>query len=46
LVKSFGYSGENNVLVMELLGPSLDELLKKQKRFSLKTVCMLGIQMV
>ena len=31
---------------MELLGPSLDDLLKKHKKFSLKTVCMIAIQMV
>ena len=47
LVTSYGFSGDHNVLVMELLGKSLETLFQEHsKRFSLKTVCMLGIQMV
>lgn len=47
LIKSFGFSGDNNVLVMELLGKSLEDLFQKQGgRFSMKTVCMLGNQIV
>ena len=46
-VKSYGYSGDHNVLVMELLGKSLEDLFQQQGcKFSIKTVCMLGIQMI
>ena len=46
-VKSYGYSGEYNVLVMELLGKSLEDLFQENHcKFSVKTVCMLGIQMI
>ena len=30
-VKSFGYSGDYNVLVMELMGKSLEDILKQRK---------------
>ena len=47
IVKSFGYNNNYNILVMELLRNSLEDLFQKQKRhFSLKTTCMLGIQMI
>ena len=47
-VKSFGFSGEYNILVMELLGKSLEDIFEasKEKKFSMKTTCMLGIQMI
>ena len=46
-ILSYGYSGQSNVLVMELLGPSLNSLLEKNNgTFSLKTVCLLGDQIV
>lgn len=46
-IKSYGYSGEYNVLIMELLGKSLEELFQECGcRFSIKTVCMIGIQMM
>ena len=46
-ILSYGYSGQSNVLVMELLGPSLNSLLEKNNgSFSLKTVCLLGEQIV
>jgi len=46
-MKTFGYSGENNILVLELLGKSLENLFQDNTgKFSLKTVCMLAIQMV
>jgi serine/threonine protein kinase len=46
-VKSYGFSGEFNILVMELLGKSLEDIFQsQQKKFTLKTVCMVGIQML
>jgi serine/threonine protein kinase len=39
----YGTEGENNILVMDLLGASLEDLLTRQRRpFSVKTVVMLG----
>ena len=38
---------EGNVIVMDKLGPNLSELLKVCRgHFSMKTICMLAIQMV
>ena len=46
-MKSYGFSGEFNILVMELLGKSLEDIFQsQQKKFTLKTVCMIGIQML
>jgi len=45
-VRWYGSKGEYNIMVLDLLGPSLDSLFKKRKRFSLKTVTMLGRQMI
>ena len=46
-MKTFGYNSTYNILVMELLGPSLENLFEKlNKKFSIKTACMLGIQMI
>lgn len=46
-VKWFGVEGEYNVLIMDLLGPSLEDLFTFcQRKFSLKTVLMLAEQMV
>ena len=46
-MKTFGYNQDYNILVMELLGPSLESLFQSNnKHFSLKTTCMLGIQML
>ena len=46
-VKFFGREGEWNVLVMELLGASLEELFSFcSRKFSLKTVLMVGEQLV
>ena len=46
-MKTYGYNSQYNILIMELLGQSLENLFQKQKkRFSLKTACMLGIQMI
>jgi serine/threonine protein kinase len=46
-VKSYGFSGEFNILVMELLDKSLEDYLQEcGGKFSLKTVCMIADQMV
>ena len=41
-IKSYGYSGDFNVLVMQLLDKSLEDLINKYSTFSIKTVAMLG----
>ena len=47
-VKSFGYSGDNNVLIMELMGKSLEDLFENSmnKKMSIRCVCNLGYQMI
>ena len=46
-VFSYGLEGEYNVMVMEYLGSSLEDLfVHQQKRFSLKTTLMLAGQMI
>ena len=44
-IKSYGYSGKYYVLVEELLGPNLIQL-KNIKRFTLKDISMIGIQLM
>ncbi|RZC90517.1 hypothetical protein C5167_029650 [Papaver somniferum] len=46
-IKWFGVDGEENVLVIDLLGPSLEDLFVYcGRKFSLKTVLMLADQMI
>ena len=46
-IYSFGEMDFHKVLVMDLLGPSLESYFQDCGRhFSIKTVCMLAIQMV
>jgi casein kinase I family protein HRR25 len=45
-VKSYGITSKYNILIMQLLGKDLEKYLKRRKKFSIKTVCMLGFQMI
>ena len=48
-VKSFGYTSNYNVLIMELLGKSLEDIFEnilQKKKMSLRCVCNLGYQML
>ena len=43
----FGQEGMHNILIIDLLGPSLEDLFSHCKRtFTVKTVVMIGKQMV
>ena len=45
-IKSFGYSGDYNILVMQLMDKSLEELFNKKHKFSVKTTALLAYQML
>ena len=45
-VKLYGTTSKYNILVMQLLGKSLENIFNERKIFSIKTVCMLGSQIV
>jgi len=46
-VHHFGQEGLHNVLVIDLLGPNLEDLFDLcARKFSIKTVCMAAKQMV
>ncbi|CDW53234.1 Casein kinase I alpha [Trichuris trichiura] len=46
-IKWFGVESDNSILVMDLLGPSLEDLFNFcSRRFSMKTVLMLADQMI
>ena len=46
LIKSFGYNNEYNILVMQLMGRSLEDIFNIKQKFSVKTAAMLGYQMI
>jgi len=45
-VKWYGVDGSNSYVVFDLLGVSLDTYMERLKKFSVKTSCLLGMQMI
>ena len=46
IINSFGSTVYYNILVMQLLGKSLEDIFLIRKNFTLKTICMVGYQMI
>ena len=45
-IKSFGYSGDYNLLVMQYMDKSLEDIFRIRKTFSIKTTAMIGFQLI
>jgi serine/threonine protein kinase len=45
-IKLYKSTSDYNILVMQLLGKSLESLFEEKKKFSLKTVCLIGYQFI
>jgi len=45
-IKTYSNSGEYNILVMQYMDKSLEDLLRIRKRFSVKTTAMLSFQLI
>ena len=45
-IKTFGNNNEYNILVMQLMGKSLEDIINIRQKFSVKTTAMLGYQMI
>ncbi len=45
-IESFGTSGDYNILIMQLMDKSLEDLINIHKNFSVKTVSLLAFQMM
>ena len=45
-IKSYGYSGDYNLLVMQLMDRSLEDIFRIRKTFSIKTTAMIGFQLI
>jgi len=43
----YGRLEKDNIMIMELLGPSIEALFRLcQRQFTMKTICMIGKQLV
>jgi serine/threonine protein kinase len=45
-IKTYGYSGDYNLLVMQLMDRSLEDIIRIRKTFSIKTTAMIGFQLI
>ena len=45
-IKIYGNNNEYNILVMELMGKSLEDIFNIKQKFSVKTTAMIGYQMI